>query len=68
MGGMGSAASDVWNESARRWQDVEASPYGRKFEVPGNLEGPSGRGAEVVTIWIVPLDSDSPKFLTAFPG
>jgi hypothetical protein len=49
-------------------QDGEASPYGRKFEVRGNLVGPSGRGAAVVTIWIILHGTDSPKFITAFPG
>ena len=49
-------------------QDGDASPYGRKFEVRGNLVGPNGRGAVVVAIWIILHGTDSPKFITAFPG
>jgi hypothetical protein len=48
--------------------DGEVSPYGRKFEVRGNLVGPSGRAAAVITIWIILHGTDSPKFITAFPG
>lgn len=51
--------------------DAEAgqeSHYGRKYEVRGTLEGPSGRSAEVVTVWIVPAGDDVPHFVTAFPG
>ena len=49
-------------------QDGETSPYGRKFEVRGNLVGPSGRGAAVIAIWIILHGTDSPRFITAFPG
>jgi hypothetical protein len=45
----------------------ESSPYGRKFEVRGSLKGPTGRTAEVVSIWILLNDSDVPRFVTAFP-
>lgn len=46
----------------------ERSPYGRKFEVRGKLLGPSGRSAEVVSIWILLGGADAPRFVTAFPG
>lgn len=49
-------------------QEGEASPYGRKFEVRGNLVGPSGRGAAVIAIWIILHGTDSPRLITAFPG
>lgn len=48
--------------------DGEASPYGRKFEVRGNLVGPSGRGAALIAVWIILHGTDSPRFITAFPG
>ncbi len=44
------------------------SPYGQKYEVRGRLSGPSGRSAEIVTVWIILLGEDSPRFVTAFPG
>ena len=44
------------------------SPYGQKYEIHGTLNGPSGRSARVLTVWIVRLGSDIPEFVTAFPG
>jgi hypothetical protein len=46
----------------------ESSTYGQKFEVRGRLVSPSGRGAEVIAIWIVLTGEDFPRFVTAFPG
>ena len=31
----------------------QESKYGLKYEIRGTLEGPSGRSAEVVTVWMV---------------
>lgn len=44
------------------------SPYGQKYEIRGNLKGPSGKSAEVLTVWIVLFGRDVPHFVTAFPG
>jgi hypothetical protein len=44
------------------------SPYGQKYEIRGTLNGPSGRSASVLTVWIVRFESDVPEFVTAFPG
>lgn len=44
------------------------SQYGRKYEVRGTLTGPSGRSAEVVSIWIVLTGEDFPRFVTVYPG
>ncbi len=44
------------------------SPYGQKFEVRATLKGPSGRAAQVVSIWVVLVDEDVPTFVTAYPG
>lgn len=44
------------------------SPYGHKYEVRGILKGPSGKLAEVLTVWIVLFGGDVPQFVTAFPG
>jgi|GEM_PF-3579760 len=46
----------------------QVSPFGQKFEVRGNLRGPSGREAEVVTVWLVLNGRDFAHFVTAFPG
>ncbi len=42
--------------------------YGQKYEVRGTLEGPSGKAAELISVWIILKNEDSPKFVTAFPG
>ena len=46
----------------------QASPFGQKFEVRGNLHGPSGRQAHVITVWLVLNGRDFAHFVTAFPG
>jgi len=48
--------------------DGQASPFGHKYEVRGTLNGPSGRSAEVVTVWVVLARGDVPRFVTAYPG
>ena len=45
-----------------------ADAFGRRFEVRGTLVGPSGRRAEIVTIWIVRTGEATPRFVTAHPG
>jgi hypothetical protein len=47
---------------------TDANRYGQKYEVRGRLEGPNGRVAELVTVWIVLRDEEMPRFVTAFPG
>ena len=44
------------------------SPYGQKYEIRGTLRGPSGKLAEVLTVWIVLFGGDVPQFVTAFTG
>jgi hypothetical protein len=46
----------------------QASPFGRKYEVRGTLDGPSGRKADVVTVWVILPGEDIPRFVTAYPG
>ena len=46
----------------------QPSAFGQKFEVRGRLRGPSGRQAEVVTVWLVANGQDFAHFVTAFPG
>ncbi len=46
----------------------QSSEFGRKYEVRGTILGPSGRGAEVVTVWVVLVGDDVPRLVTAFPG
>ena len=42
--------------------------YGQHYEIRGSLRGPSGKVAQLMTIWIVRSNEDAPRFITAFPG
>jgi hypothetical protein len=46
----------------------ERTEYGQKFEVRGQIVGPSLRSAEIVTAWIVLKNESVPRFITAYPG
>ena len=46
----------------------QPSPFGLKFEIRATLQGPSGRQAELVTVWMVSNGQDFPHFITAYPG
>lgn len=46
----------------------QSSQFGRKYEVRGTIEGPSGRSAEVVTVWVIWSGTMFRGFVTAFPG
>jgi hypothetical protein len=37
------------------------SAYGRKYEVRGMLQGPGGRSAAVVTVWIILAGEEAPR-------
>ena len=42
--------------------------FGQKYVVPGTIQGPSGRVAYLVVVWIVLNGEDFPRFVTAYPG
>ena len=46
----------------------QASIFGRKYKVSGTLHGPNGREAKFICVWLVAVDDDAPRFITAFPG
>ena len=45
-----------------------ATRFGQKYVVPGTIQGPSGRVARLVVVWIVLNGEDFPRFVTAYPG
>ena len=47
--------------------DIEASPYGMKYEIRGTLRGPNGSMLYVVTIWITLEATGETRFVTVFP-
>lgn len=46
----------------------QPSPFGLKFEIRAILHGPTGRQADLVTVWMVSNGQDFPHFITAHPG
>jgi hypothetical protein len=41
--------------------------FGTKYEIRGELVGPAGRQAGIVTAWIILVEEDFPRFVTAYP-
>jgi hypothetical protein len=46
----------------------EETEYGKKYEIRGEIRGPAGKTAEVVSVWILLVDENVPRFITAYPG
>jgi len=42
--------------------------FGQKYLVLGTIQGPSGRAAQIVGVWIILNGEDFPRFVTAYPG
>ena len=45
-----------------------ATRFGQKYLVLGPIQGPSGRVAQIVVVWIILIGEDFPRFVTAYPG
>jgi Domain of unknown function (DUF6883) len=43
------------------------SPHGQKYVIVGQIESPTGRAANVRTIWIVDEGRDVARLVTAYP-
>ena len=48
-------------------EEVAPTKYGRKFVIPVPLTGPSGVTEIVLSVWIIRLGEDFPRFVTAYP-
>ena len=48
--------------------EKEHTNFGTKYEIRGNIKGPSGKSCMLITAWIVRTDEDFPRFITAYPG
>lgn len=46
---------------------AQRTAYGQKYVVRGRLSGTEGRGADVVTVWIVSAEEQRPRFVTVYP-
>jgi hypothetical protein len=49
-------------------EPARGGPHGQKFAVRGILQGPAGRAAPVVSVWIVLVGEEVPRLVTAYPG
>ena len=49
-------------------ENTVETEFGTKYEVRGRLEGPSGKLANVVTVWVVLKGEGFSRFVTAYPG
>ena len=49
-------------------KEKERTEYGQKYEVRGTIQGPSGKRADLVSVWIILEGEDFPRFITAYPG
>ena len=48
-------------------EETEKTEFGTKYLVRGTVVGPSGRSGEIVTVWIILIDKDVRRFVTAYP-
>ena len=46
----------------------EATPYGQPYTIRAILTGPNGTSASVVSIWFIRSSTNTPHFVTAYPG
>ena len=52
-------------------QEAQLGPstrFGQQYLVTSTMQGPYGRAASVVVVWIVLAGEDVPRFVTAYPG
>jgi hypothetical protein len=47
--------------------DTIKTSFGIKYSVPGQIATPSGRVVAVLTIWIIEIGTEVPRFVTAYP-
>ena len=48
-------------------EQIEETEFGTKYEVRGEITGPNGRAAAIVTAWIVLRGEDFARFVSAYP-
>lgn len=46
---------------------AEATPFGTRYVVEGELETPDGRAPSVRAVWFVETDEEIPRLATAYP-
>jgi hypothetical protein len=48
-------------------QQIDETEFGTKYEVRGEITGPGGHSAAIVTAWIVLRGEDFARFVSAYP-
>jgi hypothetical protein len=54
---------------ARTQQVIETTStiHGTKYVITGSINTPVGRTVNILTVWIIDIGEDSPRFVTAYP-
>jgi hypothetical protein len=60
-------ASDLLAFAAGEAQAVGETEFGTKYEIRGEITGPAGRSAAIVTAWIVLKGEEVARFVSAYP-
>jgi hypothetical protein len=60
-------AEDLQAFASGEADEVGESEYGTKYEVRGQITGPGGRSAAIVTAWIVLRGEEFARFVSAYP-
>jgi hypothetical protein len=46
---------------------LETTEWGEKYAIRSEIQGPNGKSARIVSIWIILLTDKHPRFVTAYP-
>jgi hypothetical protein len=49
-------------------QLLDTNAFGERWMVRGTLRGPTGASLHIITIWLIPLEGDVPRLVTAYPA
>lgn len=47
--------------------NIEASPFGKRYVVEGQIRTPEGRTPRIRTVWFIEAGETIPRFVTAYP-
>jgi Domain of unknown function (DUF6883)/Domain of unknown function (DUF4926) len=48
-------------------EEMDVTEYGTKYSILGPITGPNGRSTNIVSVWIILMGEDVPRFVTAYP-
>ncbi|MEO0769871.1 MAG: DUF6883 domain-containing protein [Cyanobacteria bacterium J06649_4] len=60
---------DALRNIARKEKVVEVveTEHGHKYVIIGSVTGPSGKSATILTVWMIDVGANAPRFITARP-